>query len=77
MPRYYFDLSYDDEPWSEDPEGVELASKEQARIEAVELAAAVTKEQARSHRKIEVRARDDGPEPIVIVTLSVSLVPPD
>jgi hypothetical protein len=76
MPRYFFDLSYDDQPWSEDQDGVDLASKEQARIEAVELAAAITKEQARRHRKIEVRARDSGPEPVVTVTLSVSLEPP-
>ena len=77
MPRFYFDLRYEDEPWSEDPEGSDIESKESARVEALELAAEIAKDQVRWHRQIAIRVRDDGPEPVVTVTLAVTMRPPD
>ena len=78
MPRYFFDLSYADEPWSEDDtEGTQCASTTAARKEAVVLVAEIAKDEALRHHKIAVRVRDDSPEPVVTVTLSVELQPPD
>ncbi len=30
MPRYYFDLRYDGDPWSNDPDGIDLPSLDEA-----------------------------------------------
>ena len=78
MPLFKFDLRYDDDPWDpDDTEGTEVESKEQARIDALELAASIAKDQVRKHRLIAVRVRDGSPEPVVTVTLLVDLQPPD
>jgi hypothetical protein len=78
MPRYRFDLRYDDEPWSEDDtKGMNLRSAAEARRDAVRLVADIAKDEALRHRKIVVRVRDGSPEPVVTVILSVELQPPD
>lgn len=77
MPRFYFDLSFDNDTWSEDPDGSELGSMEEVRVEALELAAEIAKEQVKAHRLVAVRVRDRGPDPVLVVTLSVELQPPD
>ena len=76
MRYYYFDLRYDDGPWSDDEDGVPFPDTEQARAAALSLATAITKEEARSHRKIQVRLRDHNSRPITTVTLSVTIEPP-
>ena len=75
MPRYFFDIRYDDEPWSDDQDGVNLVGRTEARAEALELIASLAKEQVRLHWQISVRVRDY--EPFSIVTLSVEVVPPE
>ena len=78
MPRYRFDLRYDDEPWSEDDtEGSDCESAAVARRDAVQLVAEIAKDEVWRHRSIAVRVRDDGPEPVVTVTLLVDMQPPD
>jgi hypothetical protein len=72
MPRYHFDLRYDEEPWSEDPEGLDLDGPEQARVEALDLAGSIAKEKVRQHWRISVRVRDSSPEPLLLVELSVT-----
>ena len=72
MPRYHFDLRYDEEPWSDDPEGIDLDGPEQARVEALDLAGSIAKEQVRNHWRISVRVRDSVPEPLLQVELSVT-----
>ena len=72
MPRYHFDLRYDDEPWSEDPDGIDLDGPEQARLEALALAGDIAREQVPQHWRMSVRVRDGQPEPLLIVDLSVT-----
>ena len=70
MPRYHFDLRYDDQPWSEDPDGLDLDGPEQARLEALTLAGDIAQEQVRQHWRISVRVRDALPEPLLTVDLT-------
>ena len=70
MAHFFFDLSYDDEPWSEDPEGGDFASLDHARFEAIDIAAFVSKEQARLHRKLAIRIRERGQDASATLTLS-------
>ena len=79
MPRFYFDLRYDSGAWSADESGGTICESPQAaRVEAVTLVAEIARDEASRHRKIAVRVRDgSSPEPIVTVTLSVELEPPD
>jgi hypothetical protein len=79
MPRFFFDLRYDSEPWSADESGGTICeSRQAARVEAVTLVAEIAKDEASRHRKIAVSVRDrSSPEPLVTVTLSVDLEPPD
>jgi hypothetical protein len=71
MPKFFFDLRYDDEPWFDDTEGSELASLEEARSEAVELMAETTKDKLRSYWKISIRLRDDQRTPLLTLILSM------
>jgi hypothetical protein len=70
MPRYFFDVRYDDEPWSHDQDGVTLVDQNEARAEARELVGALTKEQVRSHWRIAIRVREGEGEPFVEVESS-------
>jgi hypothetical protein len=74
MPRYYFDIRYDDEPWSDDQDGVDLVGRTEARAEALDLIAGLAKEQVGLHWRVSVRVRDY--EPFSTVTLSVDVEPP-
>ena len=76
MPMYYFDLRYDEEPWSDDQDGLPFDSPAQARAAALSLATAVAKEDARFHYRIQVRLRDGSPNTIATVTLSITVEPP-
>ncbi len=76
MPSYYFDLRYDEEPWSQDQEGLPFDDLAQARAAALTLATAVAREDARFGRRIQVRLRDHNPDPIATVTLSITVEPP-
>jgi hypothetical protein len=72
MPRYFFDLRYDEQPWSEDDQGDELDSPEAAHVEAVALAAELAKDRLRKHRQIAVRVRNDESEPLLFLTVSLT-----
>jgi len=76
MPLYYFDLRYDEEPWSDDQDGLPFDGPAQARAAALTLATAVAREDARFDRRIQVRLRDGNPDPIATVTLSITVEPP-
>jgi hypothetical protein len=71
MPRFYFDVQYDSEPWSPDSDCADLASKEEARAEAVALMAGLVKDCLRRYWQIAVRVRDDQPTPVLTLTLSM------
>ncbi len=70
MPRYYFDIRYDDEPWSHDQDGATLVDQNEARAEAFELVGVLAKEQVRRHGRIAVRVREGEGEPFVEVESS-------
>jgi hypothetical protein len=69
MPRFYFDTAVNGESM-EDDEGVELASREMARMEAVLAAAEMAKDEAARHslREVAINVRE-GIEPILSVRL--------
>jgi hypothetical protein len=71
MPLFHFDVQYDDESWSDDQEGTELADAEAARREALDLIAEMAKEKLREHQQLSVRIRDGDPEPVLILTLGL------
>jgi len=72
MPRFYFDLQYDSEPWSPDPDGTDLASPQEARAEAVALMAGVVQDHLREYWQIAIRVRDDQPTPVLTLMLSMN-----
>ncbi len=73
MPRYYFDLRYDGDPWSNDPDGIELPGHEKARSEAVALMAGIVKDHLRHYQQIAIRVRDEQPTPVLALVLSMSV----
>ena len=72
MPRFYFDKRLDDEPWSEDTVGDQLAGPDKARIEALEILREVARDHLHQRTRIAVRVRDDDPVPLLTLTLSLS-----
>ncbi len=77
MPRYYFDIRYDDEPWSPNEDGVELVSRHLARAEALDLIGELAKDEVQRHRLIAVGVRDHGSDYFLEVALSITVQPPD
>ena len=71
MPRYYFDLRYDGDPWSNDPDGIDLAGVDEARSEAVALMAGIVRDKLREYWQIAIRVRDDQPTPVLALSLSM------
>ncbi len=71
MPRFYFDIRYDGEPWSEDPDGTDLSGIEEARREAVALMAGIVKDHLRDYWQIAIRVRDEQPTPVLALALSM------
>jgi hypothetical protein len=73
VPLYRFDLKVNDQPWSDDQAGLELASVEQARRTALTLAGEVTKEQILDLHEVCVRVRDEGAVPLIVVRIAVKI----
>ncbi len=73
MSRFYFDIRYDGDPWSNDPDGIELPSLDEARSEAVALMAGIVKDQLRHYQQIAIRVRDEQPTPVLALGLSMSV----
>ena len=73
MPLYRFDAKVNDQPWSDDQSGLELASLEQARRAALTLGGEVTKEHIQDLHEVCVRVRDDGPVPLIVVRIAVTV----
>ena len=71
MPRFHFDVRYDDEAWSEDEEENDFASLDEARSEAIELMAGLTANKLREYRRLMIRVRDDQRRPLLTLTLSL------
>ncbi len=55
MARFYFDIRFDDEPWSPDEDGVELVSRQLARAEALDLIGELAKDEVQQHQLIAAR----------------------
>jgi hypothetical protein len=72
MPRYHFDVKYDDRPISLDEEGLELSSSEEALHEAFDLVPTLAKDHLVGCRSLTILVRDGEPQPVV--TLRVSMV---
>ncbi len=72
MPRYYFDVRYDSEPWRDDPDGMVLGGRTAARATALERLVKATEELLHDHWQIQVRVRDRQAEPLLTFTLSLS-----
>ena len=66
--RFWFDVRYDDDAWSEDDEGTELRDPEEARRSALDLALSLAKADAPIH-ELTVRVRDGEPAPVLLVRL--------
>jgi hypothetical protein len=76
MQRFHFDVRYADlDNWSEDETGVELRHSDEARELAFNLARGLAKDHILGCREITIRVRDDKPQPVV--TLRVSLTVED
>ena len=71
MPKFHFDVRYDDEAWSEDEEEIDFASLEEARSEAIELMAGLTADNLREYRRLMIRVRNDQRAPLLTLTLSM------
>jgi hypothetical protein len=74
MPRFYFDVT-DTGDSLRDEEGLDLASVELARRQALAALGDMAKEQLpdRDHREFVVEVRDGGTEPILRATLSLNV----
>ncbi len=72
MPRFYFDVRLDDQPWSEDEVGNRFDGSERAKREAIAFLAEAAKDYLHQHDRIEVRVRDSQPEPVLILALSLT-----
>ena len=70
MPKFHFDVRYDDEAWSEDEEEIDYDSLEEARSEAIELMAGLTADTLRDYCKLMIRVRNDQRTPLLTLTLS-------
>jgi hypothetical protein len=70
MPRFHFDVRLGTQPWSDDRDGLKLAGFDEARQAAVSLALSLAQ---KSHPAgdLEVRVRDDAPEPLCGVRLTL------
>ncbi len=77
MARFYFDIRYDDEPWSPDEDGMELISRQLARAEALDLIGELAKDEVQQHQLIAVGVRDHGSDHFLEVVLSITVQPPD
>ena len=71
MPRYYFDVSTNGQVLPDD-EGLDLPSPAVARSEPMTAAAEMAKEDGASPKDIVIAVRDDGPEPVGTVRLSLT-----
>ncbi len=71
MPKFHFDVRYDDEAWSEDEEENDFASLEEARSEAIELMAGLTANRLREYWRLMIRVRNDQRTPLLTLTLSL------
>ena len=70
--RYLFDIRFDDQPWSEDDTEDDFDSAERAREEAVALMAEIVADRLRTYWQISVRVRHHEPEPLLILSLSMT-----
>ena len=73
MLRFLFDVRRDDGPWSDDDEGTELPSADEAGREAISLAYALALGDPPA-RYISIRVRNHHPEPLLTVRLSVEVL---
>jgi hypothetical protein len=73
MPQFRFDVRRDDGAWSDDDEGTELPSPEQAGREAMSLAYALALGQPPA-RYISIRVRNDEPEPLLTIRISAEVL---
>lgn len=71
MPKFHFDVRYDGDPWSEDPDGTELPDANEARNEAVSLMAELVLDNLRKYHELAVRVRDGQPTPLLTLTLAM------
>ncbi len=71
MPKFHFDVRYDDEAWSEDEEEIDYDTLEEARSEAIELMAGLTTDTLRDYWKLMIRVRNDQRTPLLTLTLSL------
>jgi len=73
MPQFWFDVSRDDSEWSEDDEGTELPSPEDAGREAMSLAYALALGNPPA-RYIAIRVRNHRPEPLLTIRISAEVL---
>jgi hypothetical protein len=73
MPQFWFDVCRDDDQWSDDDEGTELATATDAGREAISLAYALALGDPPA-RSISIRVRNHHPEPLLTVRVSVEVL---
>jgi hypothetical protein len=73
MPQFRFDVRRDDGAWSDDDEGTELPSAEEAGREAMSLGYALALGDPPA-RYIAIRVRNGEPEPLLTIRISAEVV---
>jgi len=73
MPQFWFDVCRDDGEWSDDEQGTDIPSAEEAGREAMSLAYALALGQPPA-RYISIRVRNDQPEPLLTVRVSADVL---
>lgn len=73
MARFHFDVRYNQEPWSNDPDGIDLNDAAEARSQAFALAEGIAREHVAGSHEIVVRVRDSESEPLLTLRASVTI----
>lgn len=71
VPRYYFDVSHDDQPWSSDHVGDKLPGPDETGAEALEIISEAAQDFLRSQSQVAVRVRDGQTSPLMVLTLTL------
>lgn len=73
MPAYFFDVAFDDGGLEAADDPVELSGPERAKSEARALAAEMLRARSGRCRSVVVSVRNDEPEPLTSVLISVEI----
>ena len=73
MPLFHYDVQFDAQDWSEDPDGIELSGIDEMRAEAFSLASGLARDHIARCREIAIRVRNGSPDPVLTLRLSLAV----